>query len=111
MKTVVLKKKLIFILKDTALLILNIIVSTKNFTVEELIKKTHKFIYKNLLENENYLELDSIKNLLLKYILILTGRKNKKKELPSVFLSLIVLEGSKDSILPILSFYNINNSN
>ncbi len=111
LKTVILKRELIFILEDITLLILSIIVSIKNFTVEGLIEEIYKFIYKSLLKNKNYLKSDSTENPLLSYIPVLNGRKNKKKKLFLVFLLLIIPEEFTDSVLFLLSLYNINNNN
>ncbi len=77
MKTVILERKPILIVDDTALLILNIAVSIGNFTVEGLIKEAHKFMHKSLVEEENYLGSNSTENLLIPYLIILTRRKEK----------------------------------
>ncbi len=54
---------------------------TENFIIKGLIEETYKFAYKSLLEDRNYLRLDSIKNPLIKYILVLTKSKDKKRKL------------------------------
>ncbi len=81
------------------LLILSIAISTENFTIKELIKEAHKFIYKSLVEERNYLESDSKEKLLLPYIAVTKKDKNK---LSLISLPLVVLKGSKDSISPLL---------
>ncbi len=78
----------------------------KNFIVEGLIKEAYKFAYKSLLEDENYLRLNSTENLLLSYISVLIRRKDKKKELLLVFLPLIIPKELKNLIPPILPLYN-----
>ncbi len=55
LKTVVLERELILIIKDTALLILSIAISTENYIIEGLIKETYKFAHKSLVEEGNYL--------------------------------------------------------
>ncbi len=68
-----------FILKDTTLLILNIIVLTGSFIIKKLIEEAYKFIYKSLLEKGNYLELNNTKNSLIAYLPVLIKTKNKRK--------------------------------
>ncbi len=72
LKIVVLERELIFTLENILLLIFNIAVSTKNFTVEGLIKKLYKFAYRSFLENGNYLESNIIENPLILYLAITT---------------------------------------
>ncbi len=86
---------------NIALLILSIVFSIGNFTIEELIEKAHKFAYKSLVKEGNYLGSNSTKNPLISYLAVSIRRKDKNKLL-SVSLPLIVLEGLKDSIPPLL---------
>ena len=97
LETVTFKRELTLIVDDTALLILNIAVSTRNFSIEGLIEKAYRFVSKSLLEKGNYLGSDSIKELLIPYVVVSSRRKNKNK-LPLVSLPLIVSEESKDSV-------------
>ncbi len=106
LEIVALERKLTLIVDDTILLILSVAVSTGNFTVEELIKEAYKFAYKSLIEAGNYLGFDSIESPLIDYIAPIIGRKKDKYKLPPVSSPLIVLEGSKDSVLPLLPQYN-----
>ena len=101
LETVTLERKPTLTVNNIALLIISVVVSTGNFTVEELIEEAHKFTYKSLIKDKNYLGSDSTENLLISYLAVPTKRKDKNKLSP-VSLSLIILEGSKDSILLLL---------
>jgi len=81
-------------------------VSTGNFTVEGLIEEAHKFAYKSLIKAGNYLESDNTKSPLIDYVAPVTSRRKDKNKLPSVSSPLIVPEGSKVSVLPLLPQYN-----
>ncbi len=74
LEIVALERELILIVDDIALLILSVAVSTGNFTVEGLIEKAHKFAYKSLVEEGNYLGSDSIEDPLIAYIAPLINR-------------------------------------
>ncbi len=87
-----LERESILTIDDITLLILNIAVSTGNFTIEGLIEEVYKFTYKSLVKEENYLESNSTENLLLFYLSILTKKKDKNKLL-LVSLPLIISEG------------------
>ncbi len=106
METVAFKRKPIFTFKNITLLILNIAVSTKNFTVEGLIEKAYKFTYKSILKDRNYLKSNSTENLLLIYILIPIRQKQKKKKLLPISSPLIVSKELKNLISSILLLYN-----
>ncbi len=106
LEIVALERELILIVDDIALLILSVAVSTGNFTVEGLIEKAHKFAYKSLVEEGNYLGSDSIEDPLIAYIAPLINRRKDKNKLPLISLPLIISKGSKDSIPPLLSQYN-----
>ena len=77
-----------------------------NFTVEGLIEEAHKFTYKSLIKVENYLGSDSTESLLIDYVILVTSRRKDKNKLPLISSPLIIPEGSKDSIPPLLSQYN-----
>jgi len=64
---VILKRELTLTVDNTVLLILSIAVSIGNFTIEGLIEEVHKFAYKSLVEEENYLKSDNTENLLILY--------------------------------------------
>ena len=106
LEIVAFERELILIVEDITLLILSVSVLTENFTVEGLIKKAYKFIYKSLIKEGNYLGANSTENPLISYLAVPTRRK-KKSKLLSVSSSLIVPEESKDSILLLLPQYNI----
>ncbi len=78
----------------------------ENFTVEGLIEEIYRFTYKSLVEKRNYLRSDNTEEPLISYLTVLIKRKDKNK-LPPISSPLIVSEGSKDSILPVLLQYNI----
>ncbi len=105
MEIIVFKRELTLTVDDIALLILSIAVVIGNFTVEGLIEKAHKFAYKSLIEEGNYLGSDSTENPLITYIVPPISKKKDKNKLPLISLPLIISEGSKDSIL--LFQYNI----
>jgi len=107
LEIVALERELTLTVDDTALLILSIAVSTGNFIVEGLIKEAHKFTYKSLVKEGNYLGSDTINSPLIAYLASPTNRRKDKNKLLPVSLSLIVSEGSKNSVLPLLSQYNI----
>ncbi len=81
-------------------------ISIGNFIVEELIKEAHKFAYRSFIKAENYLGSDSIESPLINYVVLATNRRKDKNKLSLVSLPLIVPEGSKDSVLPLLPQYN-----
>jgi len=106
LETVALERKLILTVNDIALLILSIAVLIENFTVEGLIEEMHKFAYKSLVEERNYLGSDSTKSPLIIYITPPISRRKDKNKLSLVLSPLIVLEGSRDLVSPLLSQYN-----
>jgi len=106
LETIALKRESTLTVDDTILLILSVAVSIENFTVEGLIEEAYKFIYKSLIEAENYLGSDNTKSLLIDYVTLITSKRKDKNKLPLVSSSLIVPEGSKDSVSSLLSQYN-----
>src|SRR6266498_2021616 len=79
LEIVAFERELTLTVENIVLLILNVAVSTENFIVEGLIEKAYKFVYKSLVEDENYLRFDSTKNPLISYLAISIKRKNKNK--------------------------------